>query len=55
MKIKMTSYSTGKNYALRPGDIHDFPEKEALRIIEIGGGVAATEEDEADKSQDDDK
>lgn len=40
MKIKMTCYMTGADFEYRPGDVVDFPEAEAKRIISVGGGVA---------------
>jgi hypothetical protein len=37
MKLKMSSYTAGSDFALAPGDVTDrFPDAEALRLIEKG-------------------
>lgn len=46
-KIRMTSYMTGNDFAYSPGDIAEFDDKEAKRIIAVGGAVPL----EADKSE----
>ena len=36
-KILMTSYMTGKNFSYAPGDVAEFDDKEAQRILGVGG------------------
>jgi hypothetical protein len=44
MNIKMLVGLSGNEYSLSPGDERDFPEKEAIRLIDAGFAVPATEE-----------
>jgi hypothetical protein len=46
MKIKMTSYMTGAKFSYRPGDIGDFPNDEAERILALGGAKRIDDEGE---------
>lgn len=39
MIIKMQIGLAGPEYSLSPGDEHDFPEAEAIRLIEAGYAV----------------
>lgn len=39
IKVKMTSYMTGKDFAYSPGDIAEFDAKEAERVVRVGGAV----------------
>lgn len=42
MKIKMLVGLAGPNYALSPGDEREFPDAEAIRLIDVGYAVPAT-------------
>lgn len=40
MKLKMSVYTAGSDFALAPGDVTDrFPDAEAIRLIERGYAV----------------
>lgn len=41
MRIRMLAGLSGPAYALLPGDERDFPNDEALRLIQSGAAVAA--------------
>lgn len=43
MKIRMTMGLAGPHYALAPGDEHEFPQDEAVRLIEAGFAVPVAE------------
>ena len=43
MKIKMTMGLAGPDYALAPGDQREFPQDEAVRLIEAGFAVPVAE------------
>lgn len=47
MKVVMKSYMTGKNFEHQPGDIVDFDDAEAERVISVGGARALTEAEAA--------
>lgn len=48
MKIVMTSYhSLPDGPELKPGDVHDFDEGEARRLVGVGGARHPTKDDEA--------
>lgn len=44
MNVKMLVGLSGNEYSLSPGDERDFPEKEAIRLIDAGYAVPATGE-----------
>ncbi len=44
MKIKMLVGLAGNEYSLAPGDERDFPDGEAVRLIEAGYAVPAVAE-----------
>lgn len=44
MKIKMLVGLAGNEYSLAPGDERDFPQNEAIRLIDAGYAVPAAEE-----------
>ncbi len=46
-KIVMTSYMTGKNFSYSPGDVVEFDDKEAQRILSVGGAKPYVEPAEA--------
>lgn len=46
MKIRLTTSLAGPAYTLSPGDEKDFPEAEAIRLIEAGYAVPAEPEKE---------
>jgi hypothetical protein len=47
MKLKMSVYTAGTDFALAPGDVTDrFPDAEALRLIERGYATLVEEEPE---------
>jgi hypothetical protein len=39
MKLKMLVGLSGNEYSLAPDDEHDFPDAEAIRLIDAGYGV----------------
>lgn len=39
MRIRMTTGLSGPHYTLSPGDEHDFPDGEAVRLIDAGFAV----------------
>ena len=43
MNIRMLVGISGNEYSLSPGDERDFPEREAIRLIEAGYAVPAVE------------
>lgn len=43
MLVRMLVGLSGNKYSLGPGDRHDFPQEEALRLIEAGYAVPAAE------------
>lgn len=48
MRVVMTSYQiTAAGLELRPGDIAEFDDAEAARLVEVGGAREVTPEDEA--------
>lgn len=52
MNIRMTTSIAGPNINLSPGDEKDFPEAEAIRLIEAGYAVPVEPEKEtANKRQ----
>ncbi|MDX0318922.1 hypothetical protein [Sinorhizobium meliloti] len=44
MKIRMLVGLAGNEYALSPGDEREFPDKEAIRLIDAGYAVPVAEE-----------
>ena len=44
MKIKMLVGLSGIEYSLSPGDEREFPDNEAIRLIDAGFAVPAVEE-----------
>jgi hypothetical protein len=44
MKITMLVGLAGNDYALSPGDQRDFPDKEAIRLIEAGYAAPVADE-----------
>lgn len=44
MNIKMLIGLSGNEYSLAPGDERDFPQEEAIRLIDAGYAVPAAEE-----------
>jgi hypothetical protein len=42
-KVYMTSFMTSAKFELRPGDVFEFDDAEAARIVLVGGGRALTE------------
>lgn len=44
MRVEMTVSLAGPLFVLQPGDQHDFPQDEALRLIAKGYAVPATQE-----------
>lgn len=52
MNIRMTTSLAGPSYVLSPGDEKDFPEAEAIRLIEAGYAVpVGPEKETANKRQ----
>lgn len=43
MEIRVLVGLSGNEYSLSPGDQRDFPEKEAIRLIEAGFAVPVSE------------
>lgn len=43
MKIKMLVGLAGNEYSLSPGDEREFPDKEAIRLIDAGYAVPVAE------------
>jgi hypothetical protein len=43
MKIRMLTGLSGLEYSLSPGDEQDFPNDEALRLVEAGYAVPVVE------------
>ncbi|MDW9600437.1 hypothetical protein GOA86_19020 [Sinorhizobium meliloti] len=43
MKIKMLIGLAGNEYSLSPGDEREFPDKEAIRLIDAGYAVPVAE------------
>ncbi|MGI8706200.1 MAG: hypothetical protein ACR2JJ_10485 [Sphingomicrobium sp.] len=43
MRIRMTMSLAGPQYALAPGDEHEFPQDEAVRLIKAGFAVPVAE------------
>ncbi|WP_312529465.1 hypothetical protein [Paracoccus sp. (in: a-proteobacteria)] len=46
MKLKMLTGLSGPDYNLAPGDEREFPQPEAIRLIEAGFAVAVDAEPE---------
>lgn len=44
MKIRMTVGLSGNAYSLAPGDEHEFPDGEAIRLVEAGYAVPVAEQ-----------
>lgn len=44
MKIQMVVGLSGNEYSLSPGDVREFPDAEAIRLIEAGYAVPVAEE-----------
>ncbi|WP_037392835.1 hypothetical protein [Sinorhizobium fredii] len=44
MKIKMLVGLAGNEYSLSPGDERDFPQNEAIRLIDAGYALPVAEE-----------
>lgn len=44
MKIKMLVGLSGNEYSLSPGDEREFPDNEAIRLVEAGYAVPVAEE-----------
>lgn len=44
MKIKMLIGLAGNEYSLAPGDERDFPQDEAIRLIQAGYAIPSAEE-----------
>jgi len=44
MKIRMTVGLSGNKYSLAPGDEYEFPDGEAIRLVEAGYAVPVAEQ-----------